>query len=89
MSSTLRSFLRSSLIHRTYSVEEPIRHLRNQVNLTATPAVDPSRMANLRNDLAHGKAEPDTHELRQAYEEAQTLARRVVLTQLDLAPGTA
>lgn len=81
-------FLKRWLANRpSESLETRLRALARSVDELDSWTVHPPKMGQLRNDIAHGNAHPDPHELGEAYQQAFRLSRLLVLDSLGIRPN--
>ncbi len=66
------------------SLEARLRRLAKDVDVLGSWTVPPGRMAQLRNDIAHGNALVGGTELRTAFDQAFNLSRRLVLHEIGI-----
>jgi hypothetical protein len=67
-----------------FSLEQRLERLARDTGVLSNWSVRTTRMAYLRNDIAHGNAYVDARELRTAHDQAFDLARRLVLQELGM-----
>jgi hypothetical protein len=78
-------FLKRWLARRSfYSLPERLGHLAKSVGVAPTLTVSASRLAELRNDVAHGNAGVDLSELSEAFDQAVRVGRRIVCAELGI-----
>ena len=85
VSSADRSFIKRWLLTRpNHSLEYRLRQLASKVGILESWDIDPASMGGLRNDIAHGNTDIDYQILKNAYDQALDLGRRVALFELGI-----